>query len=396
MEEIIEKLKKSKYSVDVLSVREDVMQQNISNINDNYIIKFDTYVSKILSKKFCVKRKINSWIKLPKLFRKSISLVNSILHPFRVNAGRLVVDTANVNNIIKLLQSTNKNYDIIISCSAPFGLHVIARNLLNVYKNAKWYPICLDPFVYNYTKSQKKLNLKYRKKVAEKYFEFAEKIFVQRGIRDENMRKGYNPNYHNKIIDISLPNLKDRTKNNNLNNIKINLTYAGYFYRDIRNPDQMLEMLSKLDDNYVINLVGDGCEDIVNSKSFTKSQLKKFGKLSKDECDEILDNSNILINLSNTITNQLPSKVFEYIGFGKPIINFYFSENDTSLYYLKKYPLSFNINLNDINEKVIHELDKFCKKNKNRSLTFKESTQKLQDEVSERVVSLICDSIIVE
>lgn len=37
--------------------------------------------------------------------------------------------------------------------------------------------------------------------------------------------------------------------------------------------------------------------------------------------------ADFLLNIGNTVTNQLPSKVLEYISTGKPIINFYKSEN---------------------------------------------------------------------
>ena len=46
----------------------------------------------------------------------------------------------------------------------------------------------------------------------------------------------------------------------------------------------------------------------------------------------------IVLMIGNLCANQVPSKVFEYIATGKPILNFYSIENDTSLIYLNRYP----------------------------------------------------------
>ena len=45
----------------------------------------------------------------------------------------------------------------------------------------------------------------------------------------------------------------------------------------------------------------------------------------------------------NKVDNQVPSKIFDYISLGKPIINVYTSEKDPALEYLKQYPLALNI-----------------------------------------------------
>lgn len=55
----------------------------------------------------------------------------------------------------------------------------------------------------------------------------------------------------------------------------------------------------------------------------------------------------MLLNIGNSTNNQLPSKVLEYIGTGKPIISIYNIEDDTSNLYLKKYPNSLLINQKD-------------------------------------------------
>ena len=60
-----------------------------------------------------------------------------------------------------------------------------------------------------------------------------------------------------------------------------------------------------------------------------------------------MEESDILINIGNTIDNQVPSKIFDYISKRKPIINLYKISNCPSLKYLKKYPLALNLEESD-------------------------------------------------
>jgi len=50
-------------------------------------------------------------------------------------------------------------------------------------------------------------------------------------------------------------------------------------------------------------------------------------------------NSDNLIAVGNNDCNQVPSKIFEYMSFGKPIVYFY-SDDDVNVKILKKYPIA--------------------------------------------------------
>ena len=116
--------------------------------------------------------------------------------------------------------------------------------------------------------------------------------------------------------------------------------------------------------------------------------------MTHDKCVEALSKSNILINVGNTITNQLPSKVFEYISMGKPIINFYFDEEDMGLKIFKQYELAFNINVNNYTAQDIDELIEFCKNNRNSHLDFEEATKNLVEYRVDSIAKKMYDAII--
>lgn len=153
----------------------------------------------------------------------------------------------------------------------------------------------------------------------------------------------------------------------------------------------MLHILSNLPATMKIKILGTGCRDIVTeeSKKFKQDQLILLGPVPHQECLEEIEKSNILINLGNTVTNQMPSKLFEYINLGKPILNFYFTKEDMCLKVFKKYPLAFNFNLNDYTQDDIDEMIKFIEDNKNSSLSYNDATKGL----SQYKVSQVADKI---
>lgn len=383
MEELMDRFKKDGCTIDYLSIRFTIENDNIVPYENGNIIKYDgIYSTRFLSKygKFFHAK---TWAQLPVIVRKPVYLLNQMKQPF---VDRYGISKKTYKQIVDLLKSTGNDYDIIVSTCYPFTLHIIASQLLNIYKNAKWYPVFLDPFVHNFCLPKKEINK--RKKIANKVLEKANKIFMVRGIKEENESRGYVPPYHEKVTSISLPNLKDLTserKNASLD--KISLTYAGVFYKDIRNPKKMFEILGKIGDGFELNLMSRCCEKLVK-KLINKTKnikINNYGYLKREECLKILDDTNILVNLGNTITNQTPSKVFEYIGMGKPIINFYFDEKDTSLFYLKKYPLCYNINVNNYTSEDVEGLREFCLKNKDKKLTYSEATVNLKEELAEAI-----------
>ena len=62
--------------------------------------------------------------------------------------------------------------------------------------------------------------------------------------------------------------------------------------------------------------------------------------------------ADILVNIGNSTSYQLPSKIIEYMATGKPILNLTTIKNDTSSKKLHNYPLHFNWEVhfpNDLN-----------------------------------------------
>ena len=249
--------------VDYLAIKESLDDEDHIQINGSNIFKIDTYHEKYL-RKYGKKFNAKKWSEFPAYIRKPLTLINRVKNLTRPSTGYFSLDCVNYRKIYLQVSSICKHYDAIMSFSMPFGLHIIANNLLKMGLADRWYPVFLDVFEYNKCLSASKIN--YRKKLAQKTLKKADIVFLADGILKEHIEEEYKPLYHSKAIEIYIPTLKNSNLANTAvdNESNVVLTYAGLFYRDIRRPNEMLEILSRLPENFKLHIYGDGCEDIVD------------------------------------------------------------------------------------------------------------------------------------
>lgn len=390
---ILDELKRQGCQIDILCFDNDgnipiyTMDNgyNIISITDEYnkvVYKYGKYFH------------ATDWKTLPrylKLFVKAKCYLKTI---FRERTEYYPVDALSRKKILKTVKGIREHYDIILSHSFPFVSHVLATNIKKKMADL-WYAVTWDPFVYN--KLDPIALIEKRKKQAQRVLDQANKVFMLDGIDGENLKNEYNPQYQKNAEIIPLPTLK-RSNNGETdsNEEETILNFSGALYADIRKPDDMLNVLSKFPKGYTLQLRGRGCRGAVKraAEEFRDCRLVDYGMVSHQECMQAIEKSDFLVNIGNTITNQLPSKVFEYISSGKPIINFYSEEEDLGLKYFKKYPLCYNFYTRNYTEDDIAKLLAFCESNKGKRLTFEEATANLVEYRSENVCKKIVDIIL--
>ena len=96
-----------------------------------------------------------------------------------------------------------------------------------------------------------------------------------------------------------------------------------------------------------------------------------LGRKNKEEVARIYQEADILVNIGNAIDNQMPSKIFEYISTGKPILNFYKVPNCPTLKYLNNYPLALNLYEPDVlqdTERYSKQIKDFCMQNPGKTV----------------------------
>ena len=71
------------------------------------------------------------------------------------------------------------------------------------------------------------------------------------------------------------------------------------------------------------------------------------GRQSQDLCERAQYEADYLINVGNMIPHLIPSKVMQYIGTRKPLINLYHLKKDDVEQYLSDYPIQQSIYFDD-------------------------------------------------
>ena len=210
------------------------------------------------------------------------------------------------------------DYSLIISFSSPFLAHMIASKLSAKY-GLPWLAIYFDPFFSNVT--LKKKGLVKRKKAEEAIMHNAAKIMMTYPTSSDYIGKG------------------TRKKNK--------CFFIGNLYKDIRNPEKVIGVFGLLKNYADLYFVGAFYGDQIKV-SDVPVNVHFCGKRTSREIEKIYNEADFLVNIGNSIINQMPSKIFEYISTGKPIINVYKKRNCPTLKYLKKYDLALNIYEGDI------------------------------------------------
>lgn len=159
--------------------------------------------------------------------------------------------------------------------------------------------------------------------------------------------------FSNRIMKLDIPlfrtDLFCNTKINCKKNKTITFVYVGNFVKGLREPYYFLEVFDNLRKNnfdFVLNIYGniEGFQLENEFSDFIESgRLILNGQVSHEKALMAIQNNMVLVNIGSNNYNFIPSKIFEYISTGKPILNFSITKEDPSIDYLDKYKNSYTI-----------------------------------------------------
>ena len=250
----------------------------------------------------------------------------------------------------KSLMKENK-YDAVVSVALPFSSHVVALLLKLGKKNITWITDFGDPFSVNditfnndllYPKINRRIEkiiIENSKKVSvitvETIDEYANKLKVDRGLFYV-----IPPLFDNYYLQL----FRTLNKTSKRNAEKVKVLYTGAFHKGIREPNYILEVFSKLQrlnlsKKIELHVYGklNECVDVFDQLYNDCDWLFVHGEVSKDKLMVVYANSDVLLNIGNQTTYQLPSKIIEYMFTGLPILNFISIEEDLSKKALLNY-----------------------------------------------------------
>lgn len=264
----------------------------------------------------------------------------------------------------KYAKQLHKLYIFDCVITEHYGYNTLQTGLFlkRLYPQLKYVPLLWDPIVGQEitAKLPKCLSHSRINNVENKVGELADIIISTVAMQKYYLQ--YGDRYSTKRCFLDIPSILQPTaevQTDYLNLIKldkINIVFSGYIDSH-RDPIPILNLLNNCINAEHMNILFfcRGVDD--GTKSFWKKSFKGdiifHEYIPLPQLHTIYRHADFLLNISSLNPNLIPSKIFEYMSFGKSIISVYVTDGDSAQKYLDKYPESCVIDLKkDIAESV--------------------------------------------
>src|SRR5690606_7147238 len=152
---------------------------------------------------------------------------------------------------------------------------------------------------------------------------------------------------------------------------KKHLVYMGTLFKSFRNPVYIYKLFVKVNENDEYNLHfysrGDCENQVLDYQNKTHGSVIRHGYVAHSEIENIYANAHYLINLGVSNSTNISSKIFDYMSVGKPILHFYYHDDDVNIKYLEKYDLAIMIKMDEkLFEENAEKLKHFLQKTYNK------------------------------
>lgn len=168
-------------------------------------------------------------------------------------------------------------------------------------------------------------------------------------------------------------------------------TFCGSLYPGLREPNFALALFAALNDpELTLTMAGRGWKSFSAATKAAGqvlgSRLVLPGPLPPAEAAALEQDADVLLNLGNTRDEQMPSKIFAFLGSGKPILHLAASDADPTLPYLARYPLALVLYAKDgVTPGVTARLNRWLHEVRGRQLPFAETAQLYPEFTPEKV-----------
>ena len=278
-------------------------------------------------------------------------------------------------NAIKLHEK--ERFDIIVSEHNGIDTLLAGYYVKNKYPEVKYMPIMWDPMVgkegakylpHNYTEAR---FLKLQNWI------FSKADVIVSMTSNKEYLKGDTVLYQDKIHYLGLPRFVRPNIPNPTNNYQgfikeeaINVLYGGVISnRDIK---RFVEICNKTGfDNFnFIFLVSTPTSELEASLKKLNGTYVLHTYIPHDDLIQLMIRCDYVLNIGGTNPRMIPSKIFEYMSYGKPVISTFIDNNDASLVFLEKYPLTCLLDTRIEIEKSSYVLRNFILMSKGKHVEF--------------------------
>lgn len=246
--------------------------------------------------------------------------------------------------VYKCLKSIHKQnrIDTVFSICSPFAAHVGTHRFKIDNSEVKWCAYTVDPYSTSNRIRPLWCTLKALVRYEQRILENVDHLLLSDEVY--STRPDLIGNYNEtEALPYILPDFEYKYDGMRFfNSEEINCVYAGRFYEDIRNPELMLQTFARMVNPQIkLHLFSVGCESIVHKYASQTDRIILHNLVSHDQILNVYGEADVLIMIANTTEEFLPSKTFEYIATGKPIVCFNARKSDP---VFSNYPHVFIVN----------------------------------------------------
>lgn len=239
------------------------------------------------------------------------------------------------------------HYDAVIAVAAPYYAAFALADAAIGGKKAVWQ---MDPYTANCQARQNGGALQRELHL----YEQVDRLFITQPMQADYMSGDFAP-YQGKTQVLEFPSLvpsvpapAPESDGTDAGERPLHCVFAGSLYPGVRSPEFALELFHGLQlPGVQLVCVGGGWEQFpgLADRGFALlgEGLVLTGPLPPQKAHELLARADVLVNLGNGVANQVPSKIFEYFGSGKPVLNLAKRADDPSLAYFERYPLACTV-----------------------------------------------------
>jgi glycosyltransferase involved in cell wall biosynthesis len=251
--------------------------------------------------------------------------------------------------------AARKQYDLMISTSVPFTAQLVGLAVRWTQPALRWVVDIGDPFSFGEAERANNAALYdwLNRRVEHAVFRQADAVSVTTvGTLQQYARQF--PDQAGKLCVIPplLPKLPDPSLEPRFpRDGRRRLVFVGTLYRDIRSPLPLLALFAGLQQTALagqleLHFFGEAsaCREVFDPwQHWMGSLIHVHGLVSRNDAFAAMHEGDVLVNIGNNTSYQLPSKVVEYLAMGKPILNVVQSDQDSSLQFFSQHEGVLNI-----------------------------------------------------
>ena len=230
----------------------------------------------------------------------------------------------------------------------------------------------------------------------------ADLVIAMESVRKVHESQLFSDTYRKKIRYLSIPLIEEC--NNEVENDysciseslpkeKLVILFCGDLYV-LRDPSFIINIAENLNrDDLVWVFIGNYYKDhkikLLKAKANHPERYVLYDRMQHSRLLYFLERADYFLNIEDGVLGMLPSKIFEYMCFGKPIITTSKTEDSPTIKILEEYgnTIILNENADSVTEK--ERLDRFVNKSNKRTVCFEDIKKTLYKSTPEAFVDII-------